>query len=643
MVFILVAALTSASASAAPLSSHDADIYAGAFQALESKDGPHALSLAADAGDRTLYDVVVGLALQLDTAAADFNTYQQFLTAHSGWPEVEREAIAKSAEAKISGSDDPHALVPFFDAHPPQTGDGFMRYIAALDALHLQQRIPPLIRRQWREVNFGSDEQDIFVSHFSSSLLPGDTLYRLDRLLWDGAYEQAERLYPLLASGWRALAQARIALAKGESKAPALVSRVPANLQSDSGLLYQRVKWHLKKDDEEGAWDLMRSAGNRPSHPELWWDARQRIARGLLDRGQVQAAYNLVIAHGIATKSPQQSEAEFLAGWIALRFLKNPALAQQHFQLLFKTGASPITLARASYWQGRCTEMLGQQAQAVAWYQRASSYGTTYYGQLAATKLYPASNISAAAPLPSADAVVRFEANPLSVIVQQLLQLGQKKMAERFALAYAKNENSEAGLRLMAELADRMQAPDIAVKIAKVAAKKLISLPVEGYPVLEDAAGLPQAPLVHALIRQESQFDAKISSSSNAQGLMQLLPSTARHVMHKHDLNVDDDLFNAHNNIQLGATYIQELLDQFGGSLPLAIAAYNAGPGRVHEWLGRIGDPRAPGFDTVDWVERIPFNETRNYVQRVLEALQIYRAKLSGGTALLGLKQDLGG
>ncbi len=594
--------------------------------------------------DPLMIDVITGLAMGQDDSPYDFNTAYQFLLNHTYWPESDRNNIAKQAEKKIDGNVAPQTLIAFFTAYPAQTGDGFVNYIDALSQTNQSSKIGKAIRNHWREDNMGEDEQRIFINRFGQQLSGADTFYRLDRVLWEKQYEQAERLYGMISPGLKALAEARIALSKNSDKAPRLVERVPSNLQSDPGLMYERTRWRRKHDDMAGAYSIMRSASSRLGRADEWWDERNLVIRDLMSTGSYAAAYQMAAQHG-TLKGQEFSDAEFMAGWLALRYTNNPTAALGHFQRLNGNATAPITFARAAYWTGRAQEALGQREQAQSWFSRAASFGTTYYGQLAAARLYPTSQISAAAqPVPS-EAVSYFNSLVTTAIVTQLAEVGAKKIAERFALAFANASNQENDFRLMAGLALQLNMPDVAVKVAKAAAKKQIVLPVEGYPVLNIISG-DIAPLAHAITRQESQFDARIASTSNAQGLMQLLPSTAKHVANKTGLSVDPtNLYDPETNVALGTAYLQELMGNFDGSLPLTIGSYNAGPGRMRQWLNSsMGDPRGKDVDfVVDWIETIPFNETRNYVQRVLEALQLYRAKLNGGAAILGINRDITG
>jgi soluble lytic murein transglycosylase len=624
------------------LGSDDVALYRQAFAALDSGRGQDAVALASRATDRTLYEVVYGLSLAAADSTADFATYERTLNSPLNWPKAERKVMAKMAERHITGDVPPQRVLAFFAQNDVQTVEGLQALVAAYDATRQPAKGAAAVRDIWRSRAMAPEEQQKFLPVFSRYLSAADTAARADMLVWARKFSMAQDLFPQLAADQRTLISARIALAKMEKNAPRLMDKVAGHLQNDPGLLYERMRWRRKKDDMEGALAMMQRAARNLGHADEWWDERQMLARGLIDKGKYREAYNLVAAHGTDKGSPY-AEAEFLCGWLSLRYLDNPRAALTHFTRLYNQGETPITLSRGAYWLGRTHQVLGTPGEASRWYSTAAAFGTSYYGQLAANALYPTSQISAIAPTISEPIRRQFAAYPHASIIIQLLQAGGNGAAEDFALAWANNMTTEQEFRLLADMGLQLGDPDLAVKVSKVAARKKILLPVEGYPILQVGTELQNVSLAHAITRQESQFDARVVSPSNAQGLMQLLPGTAREVAGKMGIGNGYDVFDPSTNMQLGSFYINNMLEHFEGSLPLAVAAYNAGPGRVRQWLGSMGDPRGGRMDMIDWVERIPFNETRNYVQRVLEALQIYRAKFSGGTAMLGLAQDLNG
>lgn len=622
------------------LSDSDTAIYRNAFALLEQDKGVEAVNAAALASDHTLADVVYGLALAQEGSPYPFSAFEQFLAAHPYFPKSERKAIAYQAEMKM-GSDVPAAnVLAFFGAFTPQTVNGLKNYVNALYATNQQAKAAQIVRDVWRNETLDEENQQACLPAFSAFLTSADTAARIDKLLWSNKITLASSLIATLPEAQQRLFEARIALMKMDKEAPRLLERVPGTLQDDPGLLYERMRWRRKKDDAEGAIAMMNAASANLGHADEWWDERAALARALMDDGQYKRAYNLVMAHGMR-EGKAFVEAEFMAGWLALRFLNSPKTALAHFSNLYLKAETPITISRAAYWKGRALEALGDPS-ARNWFETASRYGVCYYGQLAANHIYPRSLVATSAPAIPSAAREDFSAQPEATRVAQLMQAGGKKAAEDFALAWAESFTTEYPFRLLADMALRMGDNDLAVKTAKSAAKKKFMLVVEGYPILDEERGVENPDLAHAITRQESQFDPVVVSPSNAQGLMQLLPSTAHDIAEKAGVDREGlNLFDPATNVRLGSYYINNLVARFDGSLPLAIAGYNAGPGRVRQWMGKMGDPRGGQLDMVDWVERIPANETRNYVQRVMEALQIYRAKLAGGSAELRLEKDL--
>lgn len=627
------------------LNSNDVHTYQQAFQLMTQKQAGEALELGKHAYDPVLNEVLMGLYLGQNESNQGYAVYTNFLNSHPNWPGSVLKPIARQAEQHMEARLAPDQALAFFSRFTAQSDEGFRRYIAALIAQGRAREAHQAIRIHWREDGMGEKEQEAFRHSFGEHLTATDTFARLDNMLWDNQDEQVKQLMPLLSVGQKKLAKARMALANGSRNAPKLLSSVPGALQSDRGLMFERIKWRFKEKDVLGALALLEHVGEPALHKEAWWNLRNRAVRELLQTGQYQRAYAQAQNHGLM-EGNAFAEAEFLSGWIALRFLHKPQEAFVHFERLYGETSSPITLARAAYWAGRAKEDLSDEPAAHDWYGRALVYGTSYYGQLSAERLYHDSRISVPAPALSEDAKERFENSAEATRIAQLEQIGQPVLAQNFALAFGRSFTQEADFRLLCTFALELGHGEIAVRAAKEAAKKHILLPGEGYPLLTAASNMPpeQAALVHALIRQESEFDPFAVSPSGAVGLMQMLPSTAKHVAHQNNFGEDKpNLFDTPTSLKYGSAYVSELENDFGNYLPLVIAAYNAGPASVHGWMTQMGDPRAGQVDIVDWIESIPFAETRNYVQRVLEGLQIYRARLSGGSTMLALSNDLRG
>ncbi len=627
------------------LSQRDAGLYRRAFDLAEEKKFQPALSLAAQARDPTLREVLEALYLGSDESDAGFAAARRFIETHPAWPDSFLKPIAVRAERGMDPDMPPREVLAFFRRRPPRTGDGLNRLIAAYRALGRDGEARDEIRRAWRGRNMGKKEERNFLAAHGGVITPADTIARIDRLLWEGRRGPARRLLKRVPADYRKLVRARLALASGSKskKTRRRVAAVPRKYRNAPGLVHDRIRAAFKDGNIEKAARLIESTRAPASGRERWWKLRHRAARALLEKGAVRRAYNLARRHNLDS-GVAWAEAEFLGGWIALRYLHDPAAAARHFENIYEGARSPITLARAAYWIARAKEAARNGPAARQWYGRALVFGTTYYGQLAAARLYRESRISVPAPPITPAARTRFESSADAARIVQLDQAGQHDLSQAFALALARALSREQDFRLLCNLAISLNRGTMAVRVAKEAARKQILLPGEGYPLLEMPPGIAPArtALLHALIRQESEFDPRAVSRSDARGLMQMLPSTARHVARKNGFaDKKPDLFDPVTSIRYGAAYVEELKGDFGGYLPYVIAAYNAGPANVRKWIMRLGDPASGSVDVVDWIESIPFAETRNYVQRVLEGLQIYRARLAGGSTMLALADDL--
>lgn len=432
----------------------------------------------------------------------------------------------------------------------------------------------------------------------------------------------------------------------------AAIKRVPASLRNDPGLVYERIHWRRNRGLDQGARSLLTKAPDNPPFAMRWWRERHIQVRALLEDGDAKAAYKLARSHR-QTEGVGFAEAEWLAGWIALDHLKDPARAYPHFTAMYEAVSTPISRARGAYWAARAAEALGRDVVAKNWYAQAATYNTVFYGQLAALRLHDeASMLLPVAPLPDNQAMQRVEAHPLTDVVAVLAELDAESWTDTFAKHLAAHFDDPADQRAVIAKLRAFGRPDLALRLAKQTARTAVAPAEAIYPVdpmvrtghntstddVEDA-------LVHAVIRQESEFRVNARSHVGAQGLMQIMPATARMLARKLDIAYQPDRMSsdAGYNVTLGRAYLRELLDMFDGSYILTLAAYNAGPARVYEWIDRFGDPRAPDVDAVKWIEMIPFGETRNYVQRVMESVQVYRYRLAHPSErpVLALARDL--
>jgi len=637
---LLASACGLASSPAQALSDSDRRIYADAFAAAKRGDWARARHVAAAARDP-----LPGLALrwvqyhQAGTGA-NFAEIAAFIDAHPDWPAM--RVLRQHAEEAIGTATDSQ-LASWFSVHPPILPTARLRQAQILTNSGRNKEATALIRQTWIEGDFTAIEEQLMLQRYRDVLRGEDNARRLDRLIWDGQTEQAKRMLRHVGPETAALGQARLALAAMSPGVEGLIARVPAQLQSDPGLLYERMRWRRRSDLDDDAAAILEHAPAELGRPAAWASERLILARRLLDENQTQRAYRLAAGHGLSS-GQTFAELEFLAGWIALRVLHQPDAAYNHFVRLFDSVKLPISVARGAYWAGRAAEAMQQATLAEAWYNSAAPAMTTYYGQLAATHVGGATAKVLESPKPSAAETAAFERNELVQVARDLAQIGDGDDLPAFLRRITDQCQTASSFALVARLARSLDRPDIAVTAAKRASYAGITLLEEGYPIANlPPGGTIEKPLILAMTRQESAFDRGAVSGAGALGMMQLMPATASkiakllHMPFSQKRLTNDVAYN----VTLGRAYLGSLIDDFSGSYVLAVAAYNAGPSRVRQWMQDHGDPRRGNIDMIDWIERIPFSETRNYVQRVLENLQIYRVRLGVHLPTVSLAGDL--
>ncbi len=639
---IMVLALCCADrAVAAPLSDGDRKIYVEAFAAAKKSDWANAQRLAATATDPLPGTVLRWLQLMRSMPGANFSDITSFADSHKDWPG--QKQLRQRAEDSIGSASDAQ-VESWFVAHPPVSAPAKLREAAIWNEIGHADDAARIIRQTWIDNDFSAVEEKLMLERYRDVLRGEDNSRRLDRLIWDGQYEEAKHMMNHVGPDTAALAQARIGLAQMKPGVETLVAHVPASLQNDPGLLFERMRWRRHKDMDEDAASILEHAPANLGRPAAWDTERLILARRLLDDNQAPRAYKLAATNGRAG-GQTFAELEFLAGWIALRQLNQPDLAYNHFVKLYGDVKLPISMARGAYWAGRAAESMNQAQLAATWYGIAAPQLTTYYGQLAAAHIGNTQlAMSYKEPAPTAAEIASFESNELVRVARDLAQIGDTDNLPTFLRRLSETVQSDVDFAQAARLARALDRPDIGVTTAKRASYAGVTLLDEGYPVTElPAGGATEAPMVLAMTRQESAFDRGAVSKAGALGLMQLMPATASRVAKILNLPFSQSRLTTDlaYNVTLGRAYLDSLVDNFSGSYVLAVAAYNAGPARVHQWMQSHGDPRAPEADVIDWIERIPFTETRNYVQRVMENLQIYRMRLGTHMATFSLAGDL--
>ena len=624
----------------AEMSAADHKLTQQVFAAIERDRYAEAEHLAMQSKNRLLAKLVRWMTYTNPRSGASFEEITSFMESSGDWPLMSQ--LQRRAEEAITAATPNDRIIAWFSEREPVTVDGGMAYARALFATGQDAKAIKLVRETWAEGGFGVMQERQFLTLFGDHLRPEDHWKRLDRLLWDKQDGPAGRMLLKVSPGYRAVAQARLAMQDGKSNPEPLIAAVPKELKDDPGLIYDRVRWRRQKDLDEDAIDLLSHPARNKVRPDLWWQERGILARRALQKGMISRAYQVAADHGIDAKSTQYGDAEFLAGWVALRFLDDRETAMTHFQRMWESVSTPLSRSRAAYWAGRTAEALKDPKAAREWYSKGARYLTAYYGQLSSSRLDEHHWPLPADPQPTAEDVKRFEGRELTRVIRILLEMGQDDNLRAFFIRLNDVTQSPGERALIGKLAMEGGRNDLAVTVARRADRDSVFLVNAGWPVPPiSAEDGPEKALVLALIRQESGFITDAKSPVGARGLMQLMPATAEQLakalkvkFNQHKL--DDPDFN----VRLGSQYVADLLDSFEGSYILTLVGYNAGPARARRWIKEYGDPRDPSVDVIDWIEMIPFTETRNYVQRVMESVSIYRRKL-GKETTTSFEQDL--
>ena len=636
------------------LTATDHDIFQRAFEAAGRGDWTAARSLAAQGQNglaRRLLEWRYALDRNSGATFAEIDAVIRDTDAKGAaqWPL--RGTLQARAEAALPPEMTPAQVIAWFGTRNPNSSIGKIRLGEALVATGEKTRGALLIRQGWTDGSFEPDVELAIVQKDGSLLTPADDRARLDNLLWRGETSAARRLIARVDAATADIANARIALAAGLPKAQGAVNKVAD--ASDPALLFDWSRQlRLADRDAEAHAMLLRvpSAVMVRDHAARWWAECNVQARDALSSGDPRLALKIVQHAGFAS-GDQYAEQQFLAGFVALRFLKEPSTALAHFQKLDAAVARPISKSRAQYWQGRAHEALGDTASAVSHYRQAASYPETFYGQIALAHTDPAPVLHLNDTPVDAAAPSELETAPLMDAIKVLADLGQAGTLRSFVDRDVEVYSSPRHIKRLMLMLVEWGYPEIAVRLAKSASYAGAPMPAFTHPLIALPAYVgpgtaPEPPLVLGLIRQETEFDAFAVSGAGARGLMQMMPASARLAAKANNQAYRAEALTTDTayNMQLGMTEWRSHLDRYGGSWVLAIASYNAGPNNVKKWLARNGDPRASdskGGDPIDWIEQIPFGETRNYVQRVLENTEVYRARLAGKDVPLRILSDL--
>ena len=568
--------------------------------------------------------------------ALGFERMASFLRNHPDWPAG--SVLRRRIEEALLASRKPPAVVrAYFAKEKPTSPAGKLALARAFKADALDRDAAEMIRDCWRTDVFGADFEEKILDDFRDALGTADHRARMERLLFKENWGAASRAASRAGKDYATLVKARIAVVDRSSKAGAALDAVPAALRSDTSYIFSRAQFLRWKDKPEDAARLLQGLTRDPKElgdGDEWWVERRMLTRKLLDGGDANGAYEISSQHGAATQE-KRIEAEFHSGWIALRFLKDGEKAARHFADAAKIAETPISVARAAYWQGRAAEFAGAADEARAYYERAAQHSITYYGQLARAKL-GVTHLALRAPVDGREDVrTVFRNSGPGRALRLLYQAGAKDLALPLSAEIAFRLKEPAKLDALGDLIAENRDPRALVTVGKSAVQRGLPLDLHAYPTFgipnyEPVGDQVERAMVFAIARQESVFDPKAQSGAGARGLMQLMPATAQRTAKRFGVAFDVDKLTADPayNAKIGSAHLGELMDEWKGSFILTFASYNAGGGNVKKWIDAYGDPRRPDVDPVDWVERIPFSETRNYVQRVMENLQVYRHRL---------------
>lgn len=620
----------------------DSDRIAAAFVAITARDWEATDQYTRDITDPAGRDLVTWQRLRRGNG--DWTNYVSFINSHLDWPGL--QSLREQGEDTIPTDAEPSDVIAYFAPQIPQTGTGSLRLAAALSKHGQPKEAQTEAARAWSSMTLSEAEEAAFLSQYKDSLPPHHAA-RLDMLLWQGSTSAAKRMIPLVSGDQQKLAQARIALQTDENGVDAAINAVPAKLRMDGGLAYDRFIWRVKKSRWDDAQALMAEQSadvKNLGRPEKWANRRRTYARRAMRLGDFDTAYWLASQHGLQSGA-DYADLEWVAGYIALAKLDAPEQAAIHFKNHFDAVQTPVSLGRAGYWQGRAAEAMKDFDAAADFFRQGAQNQTSFYGQLSAERIgaEPDMQLVGLTPAPDWRGSTLAQTGPVRAGI--LLHQADSQYLMRWFLSHVAETTTETESAQLAQLALDLDRPYVAIAIAKEAAARGIILPSAYFPVTDLATfSGPVAPEVAmAIARRESELNPEAVSPVGARGLMQVMPATAQQVAKEIDVDYSKTRLTSdwQYNAQLGTAYLAGLLDRYDGSFILAFAAYNAGPNRADRWIKDYGDPRDGSIDQIDWIEQIPYRETRDYVMRVSESLFVYRMRLSGTVKPLRLSKDL--
>jgi len=621
------------------LSKNDFQVAKSTLALVDKKKWKTALKTSKKARDKTLYNLVRYLYLKQTINAANFYDYSSFILENPNYPRINR--LKYLAEHKINlKQNSPRSIIKWFDGNLPFSDFGKIKLGEVYLLLGDKEKGSKFIKEGWIKAKLTKRDLSYLRKKYKKIITVEDNIKRADWHAWEGKHWDVQRMFKYLPKDYTALYKARQILMSQSYGVDAAINNVPEKFKNDIGLRYDRLKWRRRRGRLDPSLEILFKIPKDPVKlvkPEAWWKERAILSRSLIYKKKFALAYKVSSNHSMNT-GKEYAAAEWLSGWIALTFLDDPSMALHHFKNFYDNVGYPISLSRGAYWIGRTYKLMKNELKSMEWFEEAAKYLNTYYGQLAFVEIKPKETFALETQLKPSDKYTKeFNKNSLIKIIKLLKELDKTKYSKDFLKHLAKLNIDKGSEVLAGKLAVQIGRYDYAIQIAKQASYEKrfyneINYPVISVPKIVNKKTMPKPELVLAVIRQESEFDQKANSYVGAKGMMQLMTYTAKLVSRQAKLPYSKSRLKSdpNYNIKLGSYYLTSLLEEYEGSYPFALAAYNAGPKRVKYWKKINGNPQKKTISYIDWIELIKFKETRNYVQRVLENVNVYRYILSG-------------
>jgi len=616
------------------LSKKDFEIAKKTFEYVDKKKWKKALQTAKKVRDKTLYNLVNYIYLKQPSNQASFYDYVTFINANSDFPRINR--LRYLAEYKINiKANTPISIIKWFNGKTPLSDFGKIKLGEVYLLQGKNEEGSKLIKEGWIKAKLTKNDLRYLRKKYKKVITIEDNVKRADWHAWEGKHWDVKRMLRYLPKDYTTLYNARQILMSQSYGVDTAIKNVDPKFKNDIGLKYDRLKWRRRRGRIDPSLEILFKIPKNPKkivRPEKWWKERSILSRSLIYKKKFALAYKVSSNHSM-NEGPNYAEAEWLSGWIALTFLNDPNMALEHFKNFYNNVGYPISLSRGAFWIGRTYEKINNNDKSIEWFNKASKFLNTYYGQLAFLKINPNQDFVLEKQKKVSEKYIKeFNKNRLIKAIGILNDLEKNEHTKDFIKHLALLDVDKGSEILSGNLAVNIKRYDYAIQIAKAASYEKrfynkINYPIIQTPITVNKKKMPSSELILSVIRQESEFDQKANSYVGARGMMQLMTYTAKLVAKQAKMNYSKAKLtkDPEYNIKLGSYYLAGLLEEYEGSYPFALSAYNAGPNRVKHWKKINGNPQKKQISYIDWIELIKFKETRNYVQRVLENINVYR------------------